>query len=94
MLKEWALKRKSIVPGGLFEISKSDEKKLDLYEDYPSLYKKIYFPYYGKKVMTYTMVKKSCFMFPTERYLGVVKRGYKDCNLDKKYLKKALNSHL
>ena len=44
--------------------------------------------------MTYTMVKKSSFMYPTERYLGVVKRGYKDCNLDKKYLKKALNSHL
>ena len=86
-------KKNSIVPGGLFEISKSDEKKLDQYEEYPSLYKKIYFPYYGKKVMTYTMVKKSCFMFPTERYLGVVKRGYKDCNLDKKYLKKALNSH-
>ena len=24
-----------IVPGGLFEISKSDEKKLDVYEDFP-----------------------------------------------------------
>ena len=86
-------KKNSIVPGGLFVISKSDEKKLDQYEDYPSLYKKIYFFYYGKKVMTYTMVKKSCFMFPKERYLGIVKRGYKDCNLDKKYLKKALNPH-
>ena len=40
--------------------------------------------------MTYTMVKKTPFKFPTERYLNVVKRGYKDCNLDKKYLKKAL----
>ena len=28
-------KKNSIVPGGLFEISKSDEKKLDVYEDYP-----------------------------------------------------------
>ena len=36
--------------------------------------------------MTYTIVKKSPFKFPTERYLNVVKRGYKDCNLDKKYL--------
>ena len=42
-------KRNSIVPGGLFEISKSDEKKLDVYEDYPILYKKYYFYYYGKK---------------------------------------------
>ena len=40
--------------------------------------------------MTYTMVKKSPFKFPTERYLNVVKRGYTDCGLDKKYLKKAL----
>tara|TARA_B100001063_G_scaffold175943_1_gene164902 strand:- start:9 stop:374 length:366 start_codon:yes stop_codon:yes gene_type:complete len=83
-------KKNSIVPGALFEISKSDEKKLDVYEDYPFLYKKYYFLYYGKKVMTYTMVKKSPFRFPTEKYLSVVKRGYKDCNLDKKYLKKAL----
>ena len=35
-------KKNSIVPGGLFEISKSDEKKLDLYEDFPILYKKFY----------------------------------------------------
>jgi len=46
--------------------------------------------FYGKKVMTYTMVKKTPFKFPTERYLNVVKRGYQDCNLDKKYLKNAL----
>ena len=38
-------KKKSVVPGGLFEISKSDEKKLDIYEDYPILYKKMYFKY-------------------------------------------------
>ena len=83
-------KKNSIVPGGLFEISRSDEKKLDIYEDFPNLYKKYYFNYYGKKVMTYTMVKKTVFTFPTERYLNIVKRGYKDCNLDKKYLNKAL----
>ena len=38
------VKKNSIVPGGLFEISKSDEKKLDIYEDYPILYKKYYKP--------------------------------------------------
>ena len=83
-------KNKSLVPGGLFEISKSDEKKLDIYEDYPILYRKYYFYYYGKKVMTYTMVKKSFFRFPTKKYLNTVERGYEDCKLDKKYLKKAL----
>ena len=40
--------------------------------------------------MTYTMVKKSSFKFPTDRYLNIVKRGYKDCKLDLMYLKKEL----
>ena len=84
-------KKNSIVPGGLFEISKSDERKLDIYEDFPILYKKFYFKYYNNKVMTYTMVKKTQFTYPTERYLNVVKRGYKDCQLDKDYLNKALS---
>src|SRR5210317_1411428 len=85
-------KKNSIVPGGLFEISKSDEKKLDVYEDFPNLYKKYYFYYYGKKVMTYTMVNKSLFRYPTERYLNIVMQGYKDCNIDKKYLINSLKN--
>ena len=85
-------KKNSIVPGALFEISKSDEKKLDVYEDFPILYEKYYFYYYGKKVMTYTMVKKTSFKYPTERYFNVVKKGYRDCKLDFKFLKKALNN--
>ena len=83
--------KNSIVPGALFEISKSDEKKLDVYEDYPVLYKKLYFKYYNKTVMTYIMVNKTEFRYPTERYLNVVKQGYKDCKLNFNYLTKALN---
>jgi len=83
-------KMKSSVPGALFKISKSDEKKLDAYEDYPTLYKKYYFIFYGKKIMTYTMTKKTPFTFPTEKYLNTVKRGYKDCNIDEKYIIKSL----
>ena len=84
--------KNSLVPGALFEISKSDEKKLDVYEDYPILYKKLYFTFYNKTVMTYIMVNKTEFRYPTERYLNVVKRGYKDCKLDMKYLKIALQT--
>ena len=40
--------------------------------------------------MTYTMEKKSAFKFPTERYLNIVKKGYKNCDLNNKFLKKAL----
>ena len=83
-------KKNSLVPGGLFEISKSDEKKLDIYEDYPILYKKFYFKYYGKKVMTYTMVNKTSFKYPSERYLNIVKIGYLDCKLNKNLLIKSL----
>ena len=83
-------KKNSIVQGALFEISKSDEKKLDVYEDYPVLYKKYYFKYYKKKVMTYIMVKKTKFAYPNKKYLNTVKHGYKDCKLDIKYLNKSL----
>ena len=85
-------KKNAIVQGGLFEISKSDERKLDLYEDYPILYKKMYFLHYGKKIMTYTMTNKTKFAYPTERYLNVIKRGYKDCKLNQSFLIKALKS--
>ena len=83
-------KKNSTVVGGLFDISKCDEKKLDIYEEFPSLYVKMFFTYYGKKVMTYTMKKKTPFRYPTKRYLNVIIRGYKDCKLDRKYLNNAL----
>jgi len=85
-------KKGSLVPGGMFEISKSDEKKLDNYEDHPILYKKYYFFYNDKKIMTYTMVNKTSFKFPSETYLNIIKKGYKDCEINHKYLIKALTA--
>ena len=85
-------KKNSIVQGALFEISKIDEKKLDIYEDHPTMYKKYYFTYYKKKVMTYIMVSKTRFSYPTELYLNIIKKGYKDCNINKKFLSKALKN--
>jgi len=85
-------KKGSIVPGGMFKISKSDEKKLDVYEDFPILYKKYYFIYQGKQIMTYTMVKKTSFKFPTEKYFRVILKGYKDCDLDLNYLFNSLKN--
>ena len=40
--------------------------------------------------MTYTMLKKTRFTYPTERYLNIVKQGYKNCKLNNKYLISAL----
>ncbi len=90
MYADIEFKKNSIVYGALFEISKIDEKKLDVYEDYPIMYKKFYFSYYGKTIMTYTMTKKTLFTFPSERYLNIIKRGYRDCKIEKKHLLKAL----
>ncbi len=44
----------------------------------------------AKKVMTYSMKKKSSFKFPNKKYLNIGKRVYKDCNLNKRYLKNVL----
>ena len=38
------------------------------------------------------MPKKTPFRYPATKYLNVIKQGYQDCKLDKKYLNKALKS--
>jgi gamma-glutamylcyclotransferase (GGCT)/AIG2-like uncharacterized protein YtfP len=78
------------VYGGLFVISKSAERRLDIYEEYPALYKKMFFLNGNKKVMTYIMVKKTKLVPPTTKYLNVIKQGYKDCKLSMKSLNAAL----
>ena len=79
------------VYGALYVISKQAEKRLDVYEEYPILYKKMYFKYGNKSVMTYIMPKKTKLVSPSTRYLNVIKQGYKDCKLNIKSLKVALS---
>ena len=50
----------------------------------------MYFKYNNKKVMTYIMSKKTKLVPPTNRYLNVIKQGYKDCKLNMKSLNVAL----
>ena len=78
------------VYGALYIISKTAEKRLDAYEEYPTLYKKMYFKYNNKKVMTYIMSKKTKLVPPTNKYLNIIKQGYKDCKLNMKSLNVAL----
>ena len=78
------------VYGALYLITKVAEKRLDIYEEYPTLYKKMFFKYGNKKVMTYIMVKKTKPVPPTTRYLNIIKQGYKDCKLNMKSLNVAL----
>ena len=78
------------VYGGLYVISKTAERKLDIYEEYPILYKKMFFRHGNKKIMTYIMIEKTKLVSPTTQYLNVIKQGYKDCRLSMKSLNAAL----
>ena len=80
----------SKVYGALYLISKVAEKRLDVYEEYPTLYKKMFFKYNNKKVMTYIMAKKTKLVPPTDRYLDIIRQGYRDCKLNMKSLNEAL----
>ena len=79
------------VYGALYIISKQAEKRLDIYEEYPTLYKKMFFKYGNKKVMTYIMAKKTKLVPPTTKYLNVIRQGYKDCKLNIKSLNDSLS---
>ena len=78
--------KKTTVLGAIYQISKSDEKKLDIYEDYPHLYLKKYFKLFGKKVMFYYMPKKTKHVLPSKRYLNLIIQGYKDCGYRNNYI--------
>ena len=78
------------VYGALYQISRNAEKRLDVYEEYPTLYKKMYFKFNNKKVMTYIMRKKTKLVPPTSKYLNTIKQGYKDCKINIKSLNYSL----
>ena len=87
-------KKKSRVLGAIYKISKKDEKKLDIYEDFPSLYIKKYFKIYGKKVMFYYMPIKTKHVAPSKRYLNIIIQGYKDCGYRDSYILIAKNKRV
>ena len=83
-------KRGNKVYGAIYDISKSDERKLDRYEEYPTVYVKMFFQHNNQKAMTYIMPKKTKIVAPTAHYLNIIKQGYKDCKLNTKSLNAAL----
>jgi gamma-glutamylcyclotransferase (GGCT)/AIG2-like uncharacterized protein YtfP len=72
-------KKGSSVLGAIYDISKADEKKLDVYEEFPKVYVKKYFKILGKKVMFYYMFNKTKQTEPSRIYLSSIIQGYKDC---------------
>tara|TARA_Y100001958_G_scaffold119125_1_gene86203 strand:- start:1468 stop:1851 length:384 start_codon:yes stop_codon:yes gene_type:complete len=79
-------KKGGSVLGAIYKITKVDEKKLDVYEDYPNTYIKKYFKLYGKKVMFYFMPKKTKTTIPSKRYLNIIIQGYKDCGYKNSFI--------
>ena len=83
-------KKGNKVHGALYYISQTDNKRLDIYEEYPKEYTKMFFKLNKQKIMTYIMPKKTKNVTPTKRYLDIIKQGYKDCKLNLKSLNDAL----
>ena len=79
-------KKNSSVLGAIYKISKKDERELDIYEDFPKTYIKKYFRLLGKKVMFYYMPKKTKHVPPSNRYLNIIKQGYRDCGYRDTYI--------
>ena len=79
-------KKNGTVLGAIYKISKQDEKKLDVYEDFPHVYVKKYFKLFGRKVMFYYMPKKSKPIPPSKRYLNLIIKGYRDCGYKNNYI--------
>ena len=80
-------KKGSKIPGAIWEITEKHEKILDRYEEFPKSYQKEYFYLNGKKIMFYIM--NNCFNKKAPKsYINIIKEGYKDCNIDLKYINK------
>ena len=78
--------KNSFVPIGLWKITKHCEKELDVYENFPILYSKIFFKYNSINTMTYVM-NSNRLLKPSKTYLKLIFQGYKDFNLDLNHLK-------
>ena len=77
----------SKVPGGIWEISDRDEKELDYYEGFPIRYTKDFFTLNGERVMLYIIKREYSFKPPQRQYINLINQGYKDCHIDREYLK-------
>lgn len=89
-------KENSSVPVGIWEIINKDEKALDIYEGFPTLYRKetLKVKLNGKRqnVMAYIMNDGRPLNVPSIHYYEVIEQGYFDCDIDTAPLQDALNN--
>lgn len=83
------------VPVGVWAITESKEKALDMREGYPSLYRKEYIDVevagYGKvTAMVYVMNGNDKLSPPSDYYESIIREGYNDWHLPISALNKAI----
>lgn len=83
----------SVVPVGIWEIDEVCERALDLYEGYPTLYRKEYLPVMiggeERSVMVYIM-NEDRPQLPSKHYYSVIEEGYADVGFDPVHLREAI----
>ena len=90
-------KKSSFVPAAIWEVQKTDEQKLDVYEGFPSFYYKKDFrlPVIGIRTGKIRTLKVFAYIMHEDRELGTPSKHYMsvcyDFNFDPKYLIKAFN---
>ena len=82
------------VPVGVWSITALDEYYLDMYEGFPTFYFKKTIKFWADGVqheaMVYIMREDAIEGLPSERYVDVVRTGYRDFGFDEKYLDESL----
>ena len=91
-------KQNSIIPVLIWEIEKSDEIRLDIYEGYPHYYFKknimVYVDGKRRKAMVYIMNESQNPGTPSEHYIDTIRQGYTDNDMDLDILEKSLEWNL
>lgn len=90
------------VPLGIWSVSAQDEKFLDIYEDYPHLYKKINMTLEVKHHNQDFVTSEEIFIYilneghrrfaPSPQYVATCKQGFEDFGFDIKLLDEALTN--
>ena len=90
-------KKGSLVPVAVWEVTKSDERSLDIYEGCPNFYykknMKIRLSETGKTVdaFVYIMHEERKLGIPTSAYIRTCVDGYRQFGFDLKHLRKAMD---
>ena len=92
------LKQNSTIPALIWEIEKSDEVQLDIYEGYPHYYFKknimVYINGKRRKAMVYIMNENQAPGRPSKQYINTIRQGYIDNDMDLSIFEKSLELNL